>query len=366
MIAREQHGRNVDAAEGRRPGVAGIVDRARRNERFFAARVFRDRAVEQPDRRIEKRERGNFTAGQNEITKRKRFHRIEVGETFVDPLVVAADHDQAVECGERLRVGLHEGPARGGGEDDPAPFLRRGGGEDRIEGPRERFDPQHHPGAAAVGPLVGSGAGLAGGDQIVNDHGDEAALDGPADDREPDDRGEHLGKERDDVDAQHRIVTIFAKLGRFAWKPRSSLAAASAALERGDFADALALVDRALAEAESATARAAAHNKRGVVLVRAADRDGATLAFLAALEAEPRHVPAIVNVGNLLLESGMTADAIEHYEAALRLDDRYAPAYQNLGVAFRRLGRRSESVRALRAAGRLASRLNLRRKTTEA
>jgi len=161
-------------------------------------------------------------------------------------------------------------------------------------------------------------------------------------------------------------VTIFARLGRFAWRPRSPLAAATVALERGDFAEALALVDRALAEAESGSARAAAHNKRGVVLVRTADRDGATLAFLAALEAEPRHVPAIVNVGNLLLESGMTADAIEHYEAALRLDDRYAPAYQNLGVALRRLGRRSESVRALRAAGRLASRLNLRRKTTEA
>jgi tetratricopeptide (TPR) repeat protein len=161
-------------------------------------------------------------------------------------------------------------------------------------------------------------------------------------------------------------VSIFARLAGFAWKPRSPLAAATAALERGDVAAALTFADRALDEAGSAAARAAAHNKRGVALVRGADRDGAALAFLAALEAEPRHVPAIVNVGNLLLESGMTADAIEHYEAALRLDDRYAPAYQNLGVALRRLGRRAESVRALRTAGRLSGRLNLRRKTTEA
>jgi len=161
-------------------------------------------------------------------------------------------------------------------------------------------------------------------------------------------------------------VSIFARLAGFAWKPRSPLAAATAALERGDFAAALALAETALAQAQSDATRAAAHNKRGVVLVRTEDRDGAVLAFLAALEAEPRHVPAIVNVGNLLLESGMTADAIEHYEAALRLDDRYAPAYQNLGVALRRLGRRGESVRALRAAGRLAGRLNLRGKTTEA
>jgi tetratricopeptide (TPR) repeat protein len=161
-------------------------------------------------------------------------------------------------------------------------------------------------------------------------------------------------------------VSIFARLPGFAWKPRSPLALASAALERGDLAAALALAQTAVDEAKSAAARAAAHNKRGVVLVRSEDREGATLAFLAALEAEPGHVPAIVNVGNLLLESGMTADAVEHYEAALRLDDRYAPAYQNLGVALRRQGRRAESVRALRTAGRLAGRLNLRAKTTEA
>jgi tetratricopeptide (TPR) repeat protein len=159
---------------------------------------------------------------------------------------------------------------------------------------------------------------------------------------------------------------IFARLAGFAWKPRSPLAAATAALERGDVAGALAFAERALAQADTPAAHAAAHNKRGVVLVRGGDRDAAVFAFLAALEAEPRHVPAIVNVGNLLLESGMTADAIEHYEAALRLDDRYAPAYQNLGVALRRLGRLAESVRALRAAGRVAGRLNLRRKTTEA
>jgi tetratricopeptide (TPR) repeat protein len=161
-------------------------------------------------------------------------------------------------------------------------------------------------------------------------------------------------------------VSIFARLAGFAWKPRTLLAQATAALERGDVDDALALAERALDEATSAAGRAAAHNKRGVVLVRREDRDGAALAFLAALEAEPRHVPAIVNVGNLLLESGMTADAIEHYEAALRIDDRYAPAYQNLGVALRRAGRRAESVRALRAAGRLAGRLNLRGNSTEA
>jgi tetratricopeptide (TPR) repeat protein len=162
-------------------------------------------------------------------------------------------------------------------------------------------------------------------------------------------------------------MSIFARLGRFAWKaPRTPLAAATLALERGDPVAALAHADAALVAASGATARAAAHNKRGVALIRLAERDAATLAFLAALEEAPQHVPAIVNVGNLLLESGLPADAVEQYEAALRLDDRYVPAYENLGVALRLLGRRSESVRALRAAGRLTSRLQLRPKSTEA
>jgi len=162
-------------------------------------------------------------------------------------------------------------------------------------------------------------------------------------------------------------MSIFARLARFASKPpRTPLAAATLALERGDPLAALAHADAALAAAAGPAMRAAAHNKRGVALIRLAERDAAAMAFLAALEAAPQHVPAIVNVGNLLLESGLPADAVEHYEAALRLDDRYAPAYENLGVALRQLGRRAESVRALRTAGRLTSRLQLRAKSTEA
>jgi len=254
-----------------------------------------------------------------------------------------------------------------GGHDDPAALTAIRRAEDRIEHARERFDPQDHSRPPAVGALVGPLSGIAGFDQIVDVHVDEPALDRAADDRETDDRGEHLGKERDDVDAQHRLVSIFARLRGFAWRrPRTPLAEASAALDRGDTAAALGHAERALEQALTDFSRAAAHNKRGVVLVAIGDREGATYAFLAALEAEPRHVPAIVNVGNLLLESAMLADAVEHYEAALRLDDRYAPAYQNLGVALRRLGRRAGSVRALRTAGRIEGRLNLRRKPTEA
>jgi tetratricopeptide (TPR) repeat protein len=67
-------------------------------------------------------------------------------------------------------------------------------------------------------------------------------------------------------------------------------------------------------------------------------------------------VPAIVNVGNLLLEDGVIDDAIEHYQAALRIDDTYAPAHLNLGIAYRRLGRRADAVREFRRANRFALR----------
>ena len=77
---------------------------------------------------------------------------------------------------------------------------------------------------------------------------------------------------------------------------------------------------------------------------------------IAALLADERCAPALVNIGNLLLEDGHVLDAVDHYESALRIDDGYAPAHGNLGVAFRRLGRGVESIRALKRAARLSMR----------
>jgi len=148
--------------------------------------------------------------------------------------------------------------------------------------------------------------------------------------------------------------------GRFRWFPKragdlSALEAGVAALDERRFSDALGYFDRALA-GESESDRAVLHNKRGIALVRLRELERALDAFVAALEIE-QHVPAIVNIGNLLLESGDIDDAIVHYEAALRIDDDYATAHLNLGVAFKRLGRRAEAVREFRRANRLESRL---------
>ncbi|HMD02416.1 MAG TPA: hypothetical protein VKG44_05565, partial [Candidatus Baltobacteraceae bacterium] len=79
---------------------------------------------------------------------------------------------------------------------------------------------------------------------------------------------------------------------------------AVAALERGAFREALERSDGALREATDDSARADAHNKRGVALIGLARREDALAAFGDALTCVENHAPALVNVGNLLLEEG--------------------------------------------------------------
>jgi tetratricopeptide (TPR) repeat protein len=159
-------------------------------------------------------------------------------------------------------------------------------------------------------------------------------------------------------------VNLFAKLRQFAWpfgrarsshpvRPLDPLAAGVRSLNRGHAAEALTFFEFASAEALTDAQRAIVDNKRGVAHVRLGDRAAALAAFTAALAADPRAVPAITNIGNLLLEDGAVDEAIVHYEAALRIDDGYALAHLSLGVAYKRLGRRGEAVREFRRAHRL-------------
>ncbi len=159
------------------------------------------------------------------------------------------------------------------------------------------------------------------------------------------------------------MVTFFARVLELAWTrgPKPPLAAGTAALEAGRLDDALGHLCAALTLAATSAERAIVHNKRGVVHIRRGDRCAAIAAFVDALTADPHCVAAIVNVGNLLLEDGAVADAVEHYEAALRIDDAHAAAHLNLGIAYKRLGRRGDAVREFRRANRIDARLLRRR-----
>jgi tetratricopeptide (TPR) repeat protein len=131
---------------------------------------------------------------------------------------------------------------------------------------------------------------------------------------------------------------------------------ALSALETGEYAVALDECGTALSEAVDDAARADALNKRGVALIGLGRRDDALTAFCEALDFSEKHAPALVNVGNLLLEDGNLEDAVDYYQAAMRADPAYPLAYRNLSVASKRLGRPGEAVRYLRVADRLEAR----------
>jgi tetratricopeptide (TPR) repeat protein len=132
-----------------------------------------------------------------------------------------------------------------------------------------------------------------------------------------------------------------------------------AALDAGRHAEAFEALSEALAVAANERARVEACNKRGVAAMALGQRDAALADFCAALDLDERYAPALVNLGNLLLEDGHVQDAIDYYQAALRADERYAGAHRNLGIAYKRIGRHAESVRHLRSAMRLEIRLPL-------
>lgn len=139
----------------------------------------------------------------------------------------------------------------------------------------------------------------------------------------------------------------------FRRKPASPFEDAVRAIDRGRPAQALVLLDELASGDGTANERAAIANKRGVALVGLHRPDEARAAFACALDAVPRYAPALVNLGNLHLESGELDAAVARYEAAVAADDAYAPAHYHLGIVYKRLGRLNDAVRELRRGQRL-------------
>ena len=81
-----------------------------------------------------------------------------------------------------------------------------------------------------------------------------------------------------------------------------------------------------------------------------ADPAAARAAYERAIELEPGHAGAHVNLGRLLHEMGEAASAAEHYRLALQSRPEDSTAAFNLGVALEDLGRRAEAIDAYRLA----------------
>lgn len=78
--------------------------------------------------------------------------------------------------------------------------------------------------------------------------------------------------------------------------------------------------------------------------------DEARDAYERALEADPRHADAHVNLGRLLHEQNAPAAAERHYRAAVDADPNHETASFNLGVALEDLGRTDDAIAAYRQA----------------
>jgi tetratricopeptide repeat protein len=358
VIAGKKDLGDVGAPKVRRPRVGGRVE-ADAGKGLALERGGPQRAGPQPNGGVDKRERRNLTAGEHEIAERQLLSFVQRSEPLVDPLVPPADDDEAVEGRQPFGIGLTEGPAGRAGDDDRPAFVGRSPREHPVEDPSDRLRPEHHSGSAAVWAVIGALAGPERVEEVVQNDPHDPALLRSADDREANRRREHLGKERDHVDEEHACMFDIRRLFAAPRRKRATNADIErgiAALEGQQYDEALSRFEAALAADLPRGERALALNKRGVALVAVGRRDEALAAFRDALGSVERYAPALVNIGNLLLEDGDLDGAIERYRAALRADQDYAGAHLNLGVALKRAGRPSEGIQHLRTAQRLEGR----------
>lgn len=71
----------------------------------------------------------------------------------------------------------------------------------------------------------------------------------------------------------------------------------------------------------------------------------ARAAYERAIDLDPHHVDAQVNLGRILHEAGAPLAAEKHYRAALEVEPNHPVAIFNLGVALEDLGRLTEAAR---------------------
>ncbi|HSG48542.1 MAG TPA: tetratricopeptide repeat protein, partial [Longimicrobiales bacterium] len=87
--------------------------------------------------------------------------------------------------------------------------------------------------------------------------------------------------------------------------------------------------------------------------LEAVSMDEAIDAYRRALELDPSHSDAHLNMGRLLHEAGRIEEAEEHYRRAVSADPESARAFYNLGVALEDQSAAAAAMEAYQAARRL-------------
>lgn len=88
--------------------------------------------------------------------------------------------------------------------------------------------------------------------------------------------------------------------------------------------------------------------------LEAVSPEDAPAAYLRALELDPKHSDAHVNIGRLLQEAGENKAAEEHYNQALEAEPDNVLAAFNLGTLFEDMGRIEDAITAYKQASNLA------------
>ncbi len=94
----------------------------------------------------------------------------------------------------------------------------------------------------------------------------------------------------------------------------------------------------------------------GLGYIREGQRDEAQKAFEQALEQDPGHPRAKINLANVHQEEGRYDEAIVLYEEVLKRDPDAADAHHNLAAAYKKLGRVDKSVSHFKRAQRIRMR----------
>ena len=96
-------------------------------------------------------------------------------------------------------------------------------------------------------------------------------------------------------------------------------------------------------------AHAAAHINLGTLYYNRRDYASAEKHYRAAIEADARYALAYFDLGNVLDETGRLADAVNAYRQAISLAPTYADAHYNLALAYEKLRQPRTALRHWRA-----------------